>query len=180
MNFLTNRCEYNEAHLTEANRIQLGVQNRKKNLIFAGLIGALLLYSLYSWLIARQTNSAFYVLICLLMMVMLVVDTRIRPGRNARLQIPRIQEKNGGLCFESQFREEALVMLNPSGEESSVIPYERLSRAVVSQNLILLFTPERHMILLDRQGFSGGTEADFWRLLEEKQPQIQKKEAAHG
>ncbi len=92
------------------------------------------------------------------------------PRRTAKLQAARIREKNGGLEFRILFRPEEIAMVSPGGTEDAQVPYAEFSRIRQTPGLILLFTDEKKMILLDPARFEGGTEADFRRLMEEKCP----------
>ncbi|MBR3077525.1 MAG: YcxB family protein [Oscillospiraceae bacterium] len=61
-------------------------------------------------------------------------------------------------------------MVSPGGTEDAQVPYAEFSRIRQTPGLILLFTDEKKMILLDPERFEKETEADFWRLMNEKCP----------
>ena len=169
---LSNTCEYNEAHLTEALRVQSKEVQGRKNLFLYLAIGLLLAYSLYGWLGLGDGQYLIFCLLCLLMVGILAYLNLGLPRRTAKLQVLRIREKNGGLVFQSQFRPEGVAMLSPSGAENSLLPYSAFSKLVRTEHLLLLFTQDKQMILMDPARFDGGSEEDLFRLLEEKCPGV--------
>lgn len=172
MEFLTNACEYNESVLTEALTVQLRETQRRKNLIFVVVISLLLVFCLVTWIASKDSHYLVLSILCLFLYGMLYFNARFLPGRTAKLQVPRIQQKNGGLLFQAQFLDEDITVLNPTGEESGRVPYPELEKLVETEHLILLFNRDKHMILLNRDGFRGGSEADFWRRMNEKCPAV--------
>ena len=170
MEYLSNVCEYNEAILTEALTAQFRETQRRKNLIFYVLVSLLLVFCLVNWFISKDSYYLLLSAFCLLLYGMLVFNSRILPRRTAKLQIPRIQEKNGGLQFQTRFLEDGAAVLNPMGEESARVPYGQLAKLVETEQLILLFNRDKQMIILDRSGFRGGDEAAFRQLLKERCP----------
>ena len=169
-NWLTNTCEYDVAHLTEAVRAQFRESQRTKNLVLGILAVGMLIFSLCGLLIRGDDKYRFSVLLSAVMIVLLVYTNLALPGKAAKSQAARIREANGGSRFHFAFREEGLVLVPPSGEESAPIPCGSFSKLMQTQNLILIFTEEKKMLLLDRARFQHGTEADFWKLMGEKCP----------
>ena len=167
---MTNICEYNEAVLTEAMAVQFHRVQRKRNLVFYVLCGIMLAASLGGWLTGGDPRYGLYGLITLGFLGMLLYFNWALPKRVARAQVPRIREQNGGLTFCTQFREEGLTLVGPTGEEASAVPYGSILGLTETEHLLLLFNREKHMIILDRSRFSGGTEADFRQFLSEKCP----------
>lgn len=172
MEYLSNVCEYNEAVLTEALTVQLRETQRRKNLIFYIIISLLLVFCVVNWILSKDSYFLFMALLCLLLYGMLIFNGRVLPRRTAKLQIPRIQEKNGGLQFQSRFLEDGVAVLNPAGEETARVPYAQLTKLVETEKLLLLFNRDKHMIILDRGGFRGGSEADFRQCLKERCPAL--------
>lgn len=169
---LTNTCEYSEEHLTEALSVQIRELQKRKNILFYAAAGLLLAYSLYGWLIGKDRNYLFYALLCAACFGLLILTNRSLPRRTAKLQVARILQQNGSLSFQSQFREDGVAVLSPTGVENSLVPYERFSKLVSTAHLLLLFTDERKMILLDPTRFEGGTERDLMELLRQKCPKV--------
>lgn len=169
---LTNTCEYSEEHLTEALQVQIRELQKKRNILFYVAAGLLLAFSLYGWLFRGDKSYLFYALICAASFGLLFWTNASLPRRTAKLQVARIREKNGSLTFQSQFREEGVAMLSPTGAENSLVPYERFTKLRSTAHLLLLFTDARQMILLDPARFDGGTEQDLWHLLERKCPGV--------
>ena len=172
MEYLSNLCEYNESILTEALTVQLQVSQRRKNLIFYVVISLLLVFCLVNWFLSKDSSYALLSAICVLMYGMLIFNSRVLPRRTAKLQIPRIQEKNGGLQFQSRFLEDGVAVLNPTGEETARVPYAQLEKLVETERLFLLFNRDKHMIILDRSGFRGGSEEDFRNCLRQNCPAL--------
>ena len=170
--YLTNTCEYNEKNLAAAMKLQLQETQKKKNLFLALLIGALLAYSLFEWLGKGNQTFLIYAILSLVMGGLLLYTNFGLPRVGARKQIPLIREKNGGLRFQAQFREEGVAMLNPMGEESAFTPYRDFVKLAETPELLMLLTESKKMILLDRKGFRNGTEADFRTLIKERMPQL--------
>lgn len=171
MEYLTNTCEYNEAYLTEALRVQTRLVQGKKNIILLVLITGVLLFSLWAWLIDKQTRFALFAGLCVLMYGMMWYIRSVQPKKTAKLQADRIRKEYGSLTYRSEFREEEIAMFSPSEEEISQVSYEKLSKLVETEHLLLLLTKTRHMLLLDKRGFAGGGEAELRALLMERAPQ---------
>ena len=169
---LTNICEYDENHLTQAMKIQLRVHQKNKNLFLMILIAALLCFSLFKWLTGGDSQFLVFAILSVVMAGLLAYTNYGLPRLTARRQIPLLREKNGGLRFQFQFREEGVAVLGPTGEETALRPYGDFIKLVETPDLFLLLTESKQMILLDRQGFRNGTEADFRALAKERIPQF--------
>ena len=171
-NNLTNVCDYDAANLGEALGYQTWEARKLRNLILGALALGILGYSLYVCLIQGETKYWFPAVLSLVMIVMLVFISFILPRATGKSQAAKIQEVNGGSAFRFEFREDHVLLTLPSGEKSDPVPYENLTRVVQTNNLILLFTNVKTMLILSRAGFQNGTEEDFWTLLLDKRPAI--------
>ena len=167
---LSNACDYSEANLAEAVRQRMKQTKKLQTWLLLGTIAALLVYSLVAWFLQRQSRNLIFAAISLLLLGLAGYVLFVLPGKAARNQAATIREKNGGLTFRSCFREEEIGFIRPDGEESSRIPYRALDKIVRSPKLLLLFTADKQMLLLDPDRFTNGTEADFWKLMNEKRP----------
>ena len=164
---LTNVCDYDAAHLGEALGYQMRSGRKRRNLLLCAAALIILGYSLYVWLIGGETKYWVTAALSVVMLGLLAFTNFIAPRAAAKSQAAKIQEVNGGSAFRFEFLEEHLLMTLPSGEEDPVA-YGSLTRAVQTQNLVLLFTKAATMLILDRAGFQNGTEEDFWtRLIDE-------------
>lgn len=180
MNLLTNICEYSEAHLTEAMTQQMKRLQGKKNYFLYGAIGLLLVYSLFMWIIRKEQNYLFYGLLALAMAGVMYFNNRSLPRRTARLQVARIREKGSGLEFRFCFEEEAVTIQPLYGGDATPVPYRSISSMVRTEHLILLFTEERQMLLLDPDRFDGGTETEFLNLAQQRFPRALPKVKGNG
>ena len=170
-NDLINVCDYDASHLAEALGYQMRAGRKTRNLLLCAAALIILVYSLWVWLTVGESKYWVSAALSLVMLGMLAFTNFIAPRLTAKSQAAKIQEANGGSAFRFEFREENMLMTRPSGEEDSV-EYDRLTRAVGSKRLILVFTNAHTMLILDRAGFQNGTEEDFWTRLTEKCPAI--------
>ena len=167
---LSNACEYNEPHLAEAVRQQMLQLRRIQNLLLAATLLVLLVYSAILWFKTSQTRYLVFAAVALIMGLFLVYMIFFLPRKSAKAQVEKIRQKAGGINFRTVFRESGIGFINPAGEESTQVSFRTVDKVVPSKDLILLFTADRQMILLDRNRFENGTETDFWQLMNEKRP----------
>ena len=167
---LSNACDYNEAHLAEAVRQQMQQTRRLQNLLLGATLTVLLVYSLILWFRLRQTRYLIFGGAALLVGLLLLYMVFLLPGKSAKAQVEKIRQKNGGIRFRTVFRPEGIGFLAPSGQETTTVSYRTVDKVVTGRDLILLFTAEKQMLLLDPGRFENGTEADFWKLMNEYCP----------
>lgn len=93
-----------------------------------------------------------------------------QPGKQARRQIARYEESGSGSSPEVTvwFGRESLTGRREGMEETVEIPYEGMKSVMPVKGRIILWTEEKQFIVLDPARFEHGTEADFWRLMQEK------------
>ncbi len=165
---LTNRCDYDETHLTAALGEQLRGQRKKQNTVLAICIALLLAYCIVAWF--KFHDSLYLVLSAasLVFAAALVYLIRFMPARLAKKQAARLRETSDGLSYTALFRPDGIGFCGPNGQERVAVPYSVLSRIAEPTGLILLITVQKQLILLDPKRFEDGTEADFWRLMNEK------------
>ena len=168
---LTNVCDYDAAHLGEALGYQMRTGRKRRNLLLCAAALINLGYSLCVWLIGGESKYWVTVFLSVVMLCLLAFTNFAAPKLAARSQAAKLRELNGGSAFRFEFLEEHLLMTLPSGEEDPV-EYGSLTRAVQTQNLVLLFTTAATMLILDRAGFQNGTEEDFWARLAAECPSI--------
>ena len=173
---LSNACEYNDAHLAEAVRQQMRQTRRVQNLLLAATLVVLLVFSVISWFRLHETRYLIFGGVAVIMGLFLLYMLFVLPGKSAKAQVEKIRQKTGGISFRTVFRESGIGFINPTGNETTQVSYRTVEKAVPSKDLILLFTADRQMILLDAGRFEDGTEADFWRLMNEKRPSAVPKE----
>ena len=167
---LTNSCDYNEAHLAEAVRQQMLQLRRVQNLLLGATLLVLLVYSVILWFKLHQTHYLIFGGAALIMLGFLAYMIFLLPGKSAKAQVEKIRQKKGGVGFRTVFRPEGIGFVDPSGQETTKVSYHSLDKIVSAKDLIILFTAEKQMILLDSGRFENGAEADFWKLMNEKCP----------
>lgn len=167
---LTNACDYNEAHLAEAVRQQMRQTRRLQNLLLGVTLTVLLVYSLILWFKLHQTRYLFFSGAALLVGMFLLYMIFLLPGKSAKAQVEKIRQKTGGINFRTVFRPEGIGFINPAGQETTTVSYRTVDKVVPAKDLILLFTAEKQMILLDPGRFENGVEEDFWKLMNEYCP----------
>ena len=171
-NNLLNVCDYDAAHLGEALGYQMRSGREVRNLFLIAAALIILGYSLYVWLIGGESKYWATAFLSVVMLVLLAFTNYAAPMLTARRQAAKIREVHGGSAFRFEFREEDLGMTQPSGEQSEPVAWDSLTRAAQTRDLILVFTKNQTMLILDRSGFQNGTEDDFWRLISEKCPSL--------
>jgi len=167
---LTNRCDYDEPHLTAALGELLRGQRKKQNIVLVIAAAMLLVYCVIAWF---KFHDSLYLVLSALTLVLaaaVVWMIRIMPARLAKKQAAKLRETSDGLSYSALFRADGIGFSSPKGQERAAVPYSVLSRVAEPTGLILLITVQKQMILLDPKRFEGGTEADFWRLMNEKCP----------
>ena len=93
-------------------------------------------------------------------------------NRSVKRTIRRLQETRQVSGYDTAFRflDEALQLEASVSADTPRLSYQFLKRILPCQNLILLRSRSKQFLILDRNGFENGTEADFWRLMNEKCP----------
>lgn len=70
----------------------------------------------------------------------------------------------------STFTEEGVVYRFSTESDPPARPYSEFRGVIEYKNFLLLKTAARMILILDRNRFESGTEADFWKLMNEKAP----------
>ena len=94
------------------------------------------------------------------------------PGRSAKLQIRRLKEQRQVTEYESliTFLPEEIIGQSSLSEDQLHLGYDSVKKLLPCKGLILLYTYSKMIYTLDPARFENGTEADFWRLMNEKCP----------
>lgn len=95
------------------------------------------------------------------------------PRKAVRNQLRRQISDDGAAELENRlfFREENVANLRGEAEVPLHMPYGKIKRVFADGRLIVISTASKNTIPLDREGFSNGTEEDFWRLIRRLAPQ---------
>ena len=175
---LKNRYRYEEDSLAEAMRAY-SLSGFSLVLHGALLLFYLLLIGYLIWLYALGVRSSTlfweFCLMTLAIAAMLLSRFVIAPRQSARLQLRRQQELFGQGTMEplTIFTEAEILGENkPLSNDLGHLQYSSLKRVRVTKRLILLITATRQFLILDRARFENGTEADLWKLLHEKRPDL--------
>lgn len=93
--------------------------------------------------------------------------------RSVKQSIDRDEEKWHVRSFDTtiRFTDTDFIDKNDIGTDEDHYDYAIVTRLVPCKNLILLHTRAKQFLMIDRTRFENGTEADFWRLMNEKCPQ---------
>ena len=169
---LSNTCAYSVEHLTEALRIQTRNQRKWQNWLLMGLLLLLFGYSMYIWLKNGESRYLLFAILSVVMGALLGWTVLQAPKTAARAQAAKLREHNGSLEFHTQFLEDGVAFLDPQGQETTRVPYGDFEELVTTEHLILLFTRDRKMILLDPARIENGAEADLRALLRERCPRL--------
>ncbi len=173
---LCNRCVLNEKTLREAMRAAMRSTPLLRILRVGEPILALLALGLLIWsLIESQSDLA--VLRNVFMFIMIVYfylqQFVFYPRKAVKNQLRRQISDDGAAELENRlfFREENVANLRGDAEVPLHMPYGKIKRVFADGRLIVISTASKNTIPLDREGFSNGTEEDFWRLIRRLAPQ---------
>ena len=175
---LQNRVLYTEDMLTEAMRTYLSSGFTLVSQILLWVF-CLVLAGFTVWLHANGMRSkTLFWEVCLLVLMAAAITLQryvLLPRHSARMQMRRRQEVFGTAPLEplTIFTDAEIVGKNGVvGDDVMHLQYSSLKRVRMSKGLILLITPARQFVILDRARFENGTEADLWKLLAEKCPKL--------
>ena len=172
---LCNRCVLDEQTLRAA---MDAAMRANPGLRFAGILEpvlALVALGLMIWSIAARAGAAAILLSAFLLGMLIYFYLQqfvLYPKKAVKNQLLRQATGDGSLAPENRlfFREENVANLRGEAEEPLHMPYEKIKRVFADGRLIVIQTRSKNNIPLDREGFSNGTEEDFWRILRQKAP----------
>ncbi|MBQ1678567.1 MAG: hypothetical protein II062_03410 [Oscillospiraceae bacterium] len=162
---LTNRCTIDRGSLQKAYRILW--RPRMILLLFFSavmMVCAILLICSGGFGLVEAV-----LLICAAAYVLLALT---QPARFAKLQLRRMQEnyQADSIEFCTDFYPDELSGRRNGAESATHMRYANIKSVKLCPGLILLWTKGRQFNMLDPARFENGTEADFWRLMNEKCP----------
>lgn len=163
MNVLTNRCVMDEATLRKT---YARIYRRNLMLFYLGA-GLMAAFSLLMIVLTGEL-SPFPGFLLIAAALYLFLGLR-QPGKQAKRQIARYENSGSGSSPEVTvwFGPEALTGRREGLEETVEIPYAGMQSIMPLKDRIILWTEEKQFIVLDTARFENGTEADFWRLMQE-------------
>ena len=164
---LTNRCVMDERTLRKT------YARIFRRTLYMFYFGAVLIASFSLLLMVLQggpTPLPFFLLLGGILY--LFIGIRM-PIKQARRQIQRYEASGSGTSPEVAvwFDQEELTGCRAGMEELVHIPYESMKSVLPTRERIILWTREKQFVVLDPARFENGTEADFWRLMQEKCPE---------
>ena len=104
----------------------------------------------------------------------LQVEFYLLRRQQAERSLRRMNEMYGADQVEGKLllQEQEFKLLNETTHGELSFPYSVLSRLVGTQHYYVLFTKEWQIVVIDRKQFTGETEKEFIRLIQEKAPQL--------
>ncbi|MBQ1410876.1 MAG: hypothetical protein IIY94_06350 [Oscillospiraceae bacterium] len=93
-------------------------------------------------------------------------------NRHVKRTIQRLEETKHVSSFEQtiHFLDNEMLITVSLDSDTQHILYSSVKRLVPYQNLILVYTQAKQLLILDSSRFENGCEADFWNLMNEKSP----------
>ena len=94
-------------------------------------------------------------------------------GRYTRLALRRMAEQYQATSYEADytFFADSFTFRSTVHPNETQLAYASVKQLLLCDDLILLISQAKLIYTLDRTRFENGTEADFWRLMNEKCPQ---------
>ena len=131
-----------------------------------------------------EKDRATLVLVVLLFVFAGLTVWRALTGadRAAKRAVRRLQEtkKRDTYSVVLRFCEEEFTAESDMGGAAQHLPYSEIRKLTRGRELIVLRTLTPMVHTLDPAGFENGTEADFWKLMNEKCPQAVPKQYRQG
>ena len=162
---LTNRCRWDEASLKKG----FAWSSRKSTRQLLLLSAVFLFIAVYR--LCTRGLDLIPVILLAAGIAYPIIALRL-PARFTKLQLRRMEEnfQTDHLDTVTAFRDGELETWQEGKAAFSRIRYDSLKTAAALSGLILLWTRSKQFVLLDPARFENGTEADFWRLMNEKCP----------
>ena len=162
---LTNHCQTDEASLKKA---YTWTSRNTRRILLVGSAGMLLAAVL---LISHSGIDPIAVILLVAPVAYLILAFTL-PARFTKLQLRRMEELFQADHADStvEFHPEEIVNNRDGSDNSTQLRYTTVKTVAVLSGLILLWTRGKQFILLDPARFENGTEADFWKLMNEKCP----------
>ena len=119
----------------------------------------------------RITISVQTVLLYALAVVCVWLGVNL-PRRFTRLAMRRMEEQYQAASYEADyaFFADSLTFRSTVHPNETRLAYANVKKLLICDDLILLLSQAKLIYTLDRTRFENGTEADFWRLMNEKCP----------
>ena len=170
---LFNRCKYNEEMVRRIYRRSMRLRRCVIWLAAVSLLGYAVYYTVSYheyWPDAPKLAILNLVLYALAALYIFLGVTMAR--RAAKLYMRRLREQRKLDAYEGTiaFYPEEISSRYDIAQDPTHVGYENVKRILVDRGLILLRTKANVLLSLDAARFENGTEADFWKLMNEKCP----------
>ena len=166
---LKNSCHVNRRVLRKAYNLIL----RPRTLLMLGLCLLMLaVWVLYLAVVPAAERETWVTLALPILTIIYAVLALLTPGQYVRTLMKRLQESRQIKEYESKliFSPEELIVCFDYSQDQIRMPYKELRKVLVTKDLLLLKTKAKQFYLLDPQRFENGTEADFWKLMNQRCP----------
>lgn len=174
---LQNHYFMDKSHLEEGLRVTM--RRTPLSIFLYVLYAAVILFTVdrivFLLNLGVPVRSIAALFVCLAVLVLMLMFRLFFMAKlSARAQMRRKEELLNTDRFEvcASFTPEVLEISASVNSEHLSVGYDKLKRVFRTKRLIVLMTKQRQLFLLDRQGFVNGTEADFWKLIAEKRPDL--------
>ena len=170
---LTNRCRVDEAKMRASARLSTRTQ-RCLDLIFAALVSVAGIYNLAR--LARGGSPRFSTVIGTIALfglgIFLVRDGLTVADRAVRLSLERRRQQGipEDLEVTLRFGPSEMEKENSFTHTPVSLPYDQILSIQRSKDGLQMLLMNNVYYILDPDRFEHGTEADFWRLMNEKCP----------
>ena len=170
---LTNRCRY------DAETLRIAYRRYTRRWLVAFLTFGILffifgVYQSYRYIVIYrcELRLIWSPLISFAAAVYYFWKTFTFVNKIVKRSVQRLEETHQVSGFDNayHFTQEEILDAPDVSDDVKHISYSVVKRAVPYQRLILVFTQAKQFFTLDRTRFENGTEADFWRLMNEKCP----------
>ncbi len=173
---LSNCCVIDKSVLREA----MGAALRQPLLRVLGLVEPLLIalcLGMLIWTLVNKKGTGPAVLIGLVLAAVSFLclwQFVIYPRRTVKQLLLRQALEDGSLALPNRLYFTPENVANRRGDSPRVLHmgYDRIKRVSETPRLIVLTTRRKHLIPLDKEGFSNGNAQDLYKLLRQKCPQI--------
>ena len=164
-NCLINRCRTDKTALQKA---YTWTSRNTRRILLAGSAGILLA----AILLISHSGLGPVALILLVAPVAYLILAFTLPARFTKLQLRRMEETLQADRVDTtvEFHPEEIVNKREGSDNTTQLRYTAIKTVAAFSGLILLWTQGKQFILLDPARFENGTEADFWKLMNEKCP----------
>lgn len=166
---LKNTCHVNRRVLRKA---YVQILRPQTLLMLAICLLVLAIWVVYLLVVPEAERELWVTLALPILVILDVVLALMTPGQNVRILMKRLQESRQIKEFESTltFTPEEILVCFDYSQDQIRLSYKEVRKVLVSKDLLLVKTKAKQHYLLDPKRFENGTEADFWKRMNESCP----------